>query len=146
MARTDYGLPGIYNETPIALPTGTGTALATNQYGQIVGDISLLGQDTNFGQLTVGEKYLPLHYNAAGSYYVFVQDTRILGYVTVNFRGSFGTAIDIYNEYYDSGGTLIAHIDGYELGTRIYNAVISTGIFMKITGSGTAPDVTLSIK
>lgn len=146
MARTDHNLPGIYNETPIALPDKAGTSLAVNQYGQIVGDMSLIGQDATFGQLTVGEKYLPLHYNAAGSYYVFVQDTRILGYVTVNFAGSFGTAIDIYNEYYDAGGTLIAHIDGYITGTRTYKTVISTGIFMKITGSGTAPDVTLSIK
>lgn len=36
MARSKYGLPGIYNATPITLTDQEGSALATNAFGQLV--------------------------------------------------------------------------------------------------------------
>lgn len=36
MARTDHGLPGIYNATPIVVPSGSGSALAVNGSGQLI--------------------------------------------------------------------------------------------------------------
>lgn len=36
MARTSYGLPGIYNASPITLPDQAGSALAVNSSGQLI--------------------------------------------------------------------------------------------------------------
>lgn len=141
-ARTDYGLPGVYNSSAITLPDGAGAALALNASGQSVTDLGtkIAGEDLTVDVLKVEERFT---YNniitnttttvksGAGFLHSIVVNTTSAGAVTIydNTAGS-GTKI----------GTMKASIAE---GTYIYDVSFATGLTIVTAG---ASDLTISYR
>lgn len=59
MSRTDHGLPGIYNASPLTLPDGAGAALALDQSGNSLESLAttIAGEDIANDVLKVEQRF-----------------------------------------------------------------------------------------
>lgn len=78
MPRTNHGLPGIYNATPVTVPDGKGSALAVDANGRLIAVLAGEAAQTNI----VSSSGLVSNTDGASTALIAAQGAGVLTYIT----------------------------------------------------------------
>lgn len=134
MARTDHGLPGIYNAAVITMVDGTGCALAVDVSGiakynnaylqageDLAADITKFEQRATYQNLTADTALK----SAAGRFFGFICNSTSAGTVKV-WDNTAGSGTVLLNTFTPAASTVY---------TLAVACVFSTGLYADITGT-----------